>query len=210
MRLLTPILLTILLCAMPAEARQPRPASPALQRASQLARDLRPRMPLARRAPLLRAVGKLDLKSRYTLAEQLVRRRLGFRDRAAIRSAHRVAGKRGQSSYAATDLARKQRILRKRFSARETRLLMESGVTGLKDKLIEAFAVVNAGNGYNGGRFVNQYEFARKHGLDKKEGPLFGEKTLGYYGHPGSSQRARGLPYGGREHLKMVTEDYYH
>jgi hypothetical protein len=206
MRHLPPLLLTALLCATPAEARQPNPA---LQRASRLARDLQPRTPLARRAPLLRAVGKLDLKGRYALAKQLVGRRLGWSDRVAIRRAHRVAGKRG-GSYTKRDLARKQRILRRRFSAKETRLLMESGVTGLKDKLVEAFAVWNAGDGYSSGRLVNAREFAQKHGLDRKKDKLFGENFLGYTGDPGVSQRARGVRYLGREHLDMVTEDYYH
>jgi hypothetical protein len=209
MRHLTPIMLTTLLCAMPAEARQPHPASPALQRASRLARDLKPRTPLARRAPLLRAVGKLNLKSRCALAEQLVRRRLGWSDRVTIRRAHRVAAKRG-GRYTKKDLARKQRILRRRFSAKESRLLMESGVTGLKDKLVEAFAVWNAGDGYSSGRMVDAREFARKHGLDRKQDKLFGESFLGYTGDPGVSQRARGVRYLGREHLNLVTEDYYH
>jgi hypothetical protein len=199
----------VLLTTASAEARQPFPRGAAFQRASVLARGLQPRTPLARREGLLKAVGRLDLKGRYALSEQLIGRRIGARDRKAIRAAHRVGRKRGYGSYTASDLARKQRILRGRFSPGETRLLMESGVAGLKDKLVEAFAVWNAGDGYSSGRMVNAYDFARRHGLDRKEGKLFGEKTIGYYGDPDASQRARGLPYVGRRHLDLVTEDHY-
>jgi hypothetical protein len=193
--LMTPILLTTLSFPTPVGARQIRPASPALQRASRLARGLKPRTPLGRRAPLLRAAGKLDLKSRYTLAGQLVGRRLGWSDRVTIRKAH------------LTDkLARKQRILRKRFSAKETRLLMESGVTGLKQKLIEAFAVWNAGDGESNGRVIDKFKFAEKHGLNKRWDPLFGERTIGSFGEFGASAGARGHQTWTKEDMRLFRE----